>query len=232
MQYFALLLSEERDRTPDDPAAAMAAWERFHAKAGAAIRAGDALTPAATGVRVTGGTDAPLVTDGPFAESAEVACGYYIFEAENLDEALALARDIPLATFGAVEVWPVVHFREPARELTGNDWLALLLEPPATAHTPGTPEWEAVAARHGDFATAAGDHIIGGAALHDRSTATTVRVRDGETLITDGPYVEGAEIATGVYLLAAGDRDEAVKLASMIPASAVEVRQLAGMSAL
>lgn len=232
MQYFALLLSEERDRTPDDPAAAMAAWERFHAKAGAAILAGDALTPTTTGVRVSGGADAPIITDGPFAESAEVACGYYIFEAENLDEALALARDIPLATFGAVEVWPVVHFREPSRELTGNDWLALLLEPPANAHTPGTPEWEAVAARHGDFATAAGDHIIGGAALHDRSTATTVRVRDGEVLITDGPFAEGAEIATGVYLLAAGDRDEAVKLASMIPASTVEVRQLAGMSGL
>jgi hypothetical protein len=232
MHYFALLLSEERDRTLDDPASAMAAWERFHAKAGAAIRAGDALTPVATGVRVTGGPDSPVITDGPFAEWAEVAGGYYVFEAENLDEALALARDIPLASFGAVELWPVVHFREPARELTGNDWLALLLEPPATAHTPGTPEWDAIAARHGDFDAAAGDHIIAGAALHDRTTATTVRVRDGETLITDGPFVEGAEIATGVYLLAAGDRDEAVKLASMIPASAVEVRQLAGMSGL
>jgi hypothetical protein len=57
-------------------------------------------------------------------------------------------------------------------------------------------------------------------------------VRDGEVAITDGPYVEGAEVATGVYLLGAADRDEAVKIASMIPASAVEVRQLAGLSAL
>jgi hypothetical protein len=232
MQYFALLIDKERDRTPEEWAAGMAAWESFHAKAGAAIRAGDALAPVAGGVRIAGGPDAPLITDGPFAESAEVACGYYVFEAENLDEALALARDIPVATVGAVELWPVVHSIEPSRKLTGNDWLALLLEPPASAHTPGTPEWEAQAALHGQFATAAGDHIISGAALHDRSTATTVRVRDGETLITDGPFAEGAEIATGVYLLAAGDRDEAVKLASMIPASAVEVRQLAGVSGL
>ncbi len=181
---------------------------------------------------ITGGPDAPIVTDGPFAEAAEVACGYYVFEAENLDEALALARDVPVATFGAVEVWPVVHSLEPSRKLTGNDWLALLLEPPASAHTPGTPEWEATAARHGDFATAAGDHIIGGAALHGRSAATTVRVREGEVLITDGPYVEGAEIATGVYLLGAGDRDEAVKVASMIPATTVQLRQLAGVSGL
>ncbi|OCB27186.1 transcription initiation protein [Mycobacterium malmoense] len=232
MQYFALLISKEQDRTPDDAAAAMAAFENFHAKAGAAIRAGDALAPAAGAAVITGGPDAPITTDGPFAESAEVACGYYVFEAENLDEALALARDIPVAQFGAVEVWPVVHAIEPSRKLTGNDWLALLLEPPASAHTPGTPEWEAVAARHADLHAAAGDHIIGGAALHDRSTATTVRVRDGEVLITDGPYVEGAEIATGVYLLAAADRDEAVKLASMIPASTVQVRQLAGVSGL
>lgn len=232
MQYFALLISREQDRTPDDPAATMAAWQNFHANAGSAIKAGDALAPAAAAAVITGGPDAPTVTDGPFAESAEVACGYYVFEAENLDEAIALARDVPLAQVGAVELWPVVHAIEPTRQLTGNDWLALLLEPPASAHTPGTPEWEAVAARHAELHAAAGDHILGGAALHDRTTATTVRVRDGEVLITDGPYVEGAEIATGVYLLGAADRDEAVKLASMIPASTVQVRQLAGLSAL
>ncbi|OBK67518.1 transcription initiation protein [Mycobacterium colombiense] len=232
MQYFALLISKEQDRTPDDAATAMAAWENFHAKAGSAIKAGDALAPAAAAAVITGGPDAPTVTDGPFAEAAEVACGYYVFEAENLDDALALARDVPIAAFGAVELWPVVHSIEPARKLTGNDWLALLLEPPATAHTPGTPEWEAVAAKHADLHAAAGDHVLGGAALHDRSTATTVRVRDGEVLITDGPYVEGAEIATGIYLLGASDRDEAIKIASMIPASTVQVRQLAGISGL
>jgi hypothetical protein len=111
-------------------------------------------------------------------------------------------------------------------------WLALLLEPPAAVNTPGTPEWEAEAARHGEFAAAAGDHIVAGAALHEPATATTVRVRDGQALFTDGPFAESAEIATGVYLLSAADRDEAVKLASMIPASAVEVRQLAGVSGL
>ncbi len=235
MQYFALLISRERDLTPDERAEVMTAFENFHAKAGSALRAGDALLPAAQpgwGGRVTGGPDAPVVTDGPFAEAAEVACGYYVFEAENLDDALALARDVPVARYGAVEVWPVVHSLEPSRKLTGNDWLALLLEPPASAHIPGTPEWEAVAARHGEFASAAGDHVIGGAALHDRSTATTVRVRDGEAIVTDGPYVEGAEVANGFYLLDAADRDEAVKLAAMIPASAVELRHLPGVSGL
>jgi len=232
MQYFALLISRERERTPDERAAEMAAYQAFHAKAASAIRGGDALAPAATAVRITGGPDAPIITDGPFPEGAEVAGGYYVFEAENLDEALALARDIPAAEHGAAELWPLLNPLEPSRGLTGNDWIALLLEPPASAHPPFTPEWEAVAARHGEFSSAAGDHVLGGAALHDRSTATTVRVRDGEIVITDGPYAEGAEVATGVYLLGAADRDEAVKIASTIPASAVEVRQLAGVSAL
>jgi hypothetical protein len=79
---------------------------------------------------------------------------------------------------------------------------------------------------------AAGDHILGGAALHEPSTATTVRVRDGQVLFTDGPFVEGAEVANGFYVLAAADRDEAVKLASMIPATTVELRQLMGVSGL
>jgi hypothetical protein len=232
MQYLALLMSKERDLTPDQGAAEMAAYQNFHVKAGAAIRAGDALTSAATGVRISGGPGAPIVTDGPFAEGAELAGGYYVFEAENLDEALALARDIPAAKHGAVEVRPIYHAFDPDWSRAGGQWLALLLEPPASTFDPGTPEWQAEAVRHGEFAAAAGDHIVGGAALHGPSTATTVRVRDGEALLTDGPYAEGAEIATGFYALSAADRDEAVKLAAMIPASAVQLRQLAGISGL
>jgi hypothetical protein len=232
MQYLALLVSKERDLTPDQRATEMAAYQSFHAKAGPAIRAGDALLPAATAVRIAGGPDAPTITDGPFAEAAEVAGGYYVFEAENLDEALELARGIPAARYGAIEVRPIYHTVDPEWSRSDGQWLALLLEPPAAVNTPGTPEWQAEAARHAEFATAAGDHIVGGAALHEPATATTVRVRDGEVLLTDGPFAESAEIATGFYLLLAADRDEAVKLASMIPASAVELRQLAGVSGL
>jgi hypothetical protein len=234
MQYFALLLTPEDHRYDADREASneMAAYQAFHASAAAAIRGGDALLPSTTGVRISGGPDHPTVTDGPFAESAEVAGGYYVFEAENLDDALALARDIPAAKYGAIEVRPIYHTVDPDWSRTDGQWLATLLESPASANTPGTPEWQAEAAKHGEFAAAAGDHIVGGAALHEPTTATTVRVRDGQVLLTDGPYPEGAEIATGFYLLSAADRDEAVKIASMIPASAVEVRQLAGVSGL
>jgi hypothetical protein len=230
MQYFALLISKERELTPADRAAGMAAYQNFHAKAGSAIRAGDALLPTATGARIAGGPEAPAITDGPFAETAEVACGYYVFEAENLDDALVLARDIPAAQHGAIEVRPIYHAFDADWSRAGGQWLALLQEPPESAFDPGTPEWQAEAARHGEFASAAGDHIVGGAALHEPTAATTVRVRDGQVLLTDGPYAESAEIATGFYVLSAADRDEAVKLAAMIPASVVQLRQLAGVS--
>jgi hypothetical protein len=231
MQYLALLIRQDRDFTPDEQAAEMAAYQSFHATAGPAIRTGDALLPAAAAVHVSGGADSPTITDGPFAEGAEVAGGYYVFEAENLDDALELARGIPVARYGAVEVRPIFHtIDEQWSRSADAQWLALLLEPPGGANTPGSPEWQAEAARHGEFAVAAGERIVGGAALHEPATATTVRVRDGEVLLTDGPFAESAEIATGFYLLTAADRDQAVKLASMIPASVVEVRQLAKVS--
>ena len=52
MQYFALLISRERDRTPEEGAAEMAAYQSFHAKAASAIRGGDALASASTAVQV------------------------------------------------------------------------------------------------------------------------------------------------------------------------------------
>ena len=98
--------------------------------------------------------------------------------------------------------------------------------------TPGTPEWDAGITKHVEFGAAAGDRLNGGAALHAPTTATTVRVRDGEVTLTDGPFVEGAEVANGFYLINTPDRDEAIKVASMIPATTVELRQLLGVSGL
>jgi hypothetical protein len=232
MYYFALLISPERDLTPEEGAKEMAAYQNFHAKAAAAMRAGDALQSQSVGMRISGGPDAPIVTDGPFAEGAEVAGGYYVFEAENLDEALALARDIPAAKYGGVEVWPMVHFSPARAPLTSDSWLALLLEPADATVEPGTPQWDEGIKAHTEFGKIAGDRAVGGAPLHPPTTATTVRVRDGEVLLTDGPYAEGAEVANGFYYINAADRDEAVKVASMIPATTVELRRLAGVSGL
>lgn len=74
------------------------------------IVGGEQLSPAdtATTVRVADGST--LTTDGPFAETKEGLGGFFLFEADNLDDAIALAARIPAARMGgAVEVRPVVE---------------------------------------------------------------------------------------------------------------------------
>ena len=67
----------------------------------------------------------------------------------------------------------------------------------------------------------------GGEALQGMATATTVRVRDGETLTTDGPFAETKEQLGGFYLVEAKDLDEARAIAARIPSArhgSIEVR--------
>ena len=72
--------------------------------------------------------------------------------------------------------------------------------------------------------------IIGGAQLQPVETATTVRVENGETLLTDGPFVDAKEHLGGYFLLEATDLDTALDVAARIPAArmggAIEVRPL------
>ena len=73
-----------------------------------------------------------------------------------------------------------------------------------------------------------------GEALDPTATATTVRVRDGRTLTTDGPYAETKEALGGFYLVEAADLDEAIAYAAMIPGArhgAIEVRPIFDYSA-
>lgn len=85
------------------------------------------------------------------------------------------------------------------------------------------------------FGAAAASVIRGGAALYPTSTATTVRVhggRGGDVVASDGPYAETKEALTGFYLLECADLDEAITVATKLPAAwngAVEVRPIIEM---
>jgi hypothetical protein len=72
-----------------------------------------------------------------------------------------------------------------------------------------------------------GPAIQGGNALKPTSTATTVRVREGKRLTTDGPFAETKEQLSGFYLVEAANLDEAIHMASKIPGArfgSIEVR--------
>ena len=73
------------------------------------------------------------------------------------------------------------------------------------------------------------DAFRAGEALHPIATATTVRVRDGQTLTTDGPFAETKEALGGFYIVEAADLDAAIAYAALIPGAAygsVEVRPI------
>jgi hypothetical protein len=95
-------------------------------------------------------------------------------------------------------------------QMSPEDWLAL--------------NYECVA--FGDDIAASG-HRLGGAALEPTPTAVTVRVRGGQTTVTDGPFAETREQLAGFYLLEARDLDDAVRTAARIPPArlgSIEIR--------
>jgi hypothetical protein len=90
------------------------------------------------------------------------------------------------------------------------------------------PEQEAIVGEYVALAQSSG--VVGANQLQPVETATTVRVEDGETLLTDGPFVDAKEHLGGYYLVEGDDLDAALAIASRIPAArmggAVEVRPL------
>lgn len=99
------------------------------------------------------------------------------------------------------------------------------------------PDQEAeLMAGYGAFTEAlhAADAMRGGERLHPSSTATTVRVRGGDALVTDGPFAETKEHLGGFYIIEAADLDEAVSWAARIPGArfgSVEIRPIWEMDA-
>lgn len=109
---FALLIYEDETIYGDGDTPAMTEiigkHMAFGQANGPAIRGGAGLrnTAAATTVRTRGGEQ--TLHDGPFAETREQLGGFYLVEAEDLDAAIAIARRIPLAGDGSVEVRPLL----------------------------------------------------------------------------------------------------------------------------
>lgn len=83
-------------------------------KADGRFIAGDGLQPSDTGTTVRRRGGQLMTTDGPYAETKEQLGGYYLIEAEHLDEALEVAALIPAVDSGAIEVRPVMIYKPSA----------------------------------------------------------------------------------------------------------------------
>jgi hypothetical protein len=113
MQFLLLIYNDEKRWDELSEAALgeeIGRYRAFGAEHATAIRGGNALqrTSTARTVRVRDGKS--LATDGPFAETKEQLGGYYLIEANNIEEAAAIAAKIPGARLGCVEVRPIMTF--------------------------------------------------------------------------------------------------------------------------
>jgi hypothetical protein len=79
-------------------------------KAGQFVAA-DALEPVSTAQTVRVRDGKALVTDGPFAETREILGGFVLIEAQSMDEAVAVARKMPMAEVGSIEVRPILQLQ-------------------------------------------------------------------------------------------------------------------------
>ena len=112
-------------------------------------------------------------------------------------------------------------------------YLLLIYADPATA--PATPvAFEAMMAEYGSYTgwlEEKGMHL-GGEALQPVSDSTTVAVRDGRTIVTDGPFAETKEHLGGYYLIEAADLDTAIEAAARVPGAKlgrIEIRPILEM---
>ncbi len=139
------------------------------------------VTTAVT-VRVRDGQT--LVTDGPFAETTEQLGGYYVLELAHLDEAIAVASQLPPVAEGTVEIRPLLPLDglPPARPLPAAEGpssrFMLLCYDDEEAWREAMAEAAALARQLSDA-----DQYVGASPLHPAETATRVRVRDGKRVI-------------------------------------------------
>jgi hypothetical protein len=191
------------------------------------------LPETAVTVRVRDGET--LVSDGPFAETKEFMAGFDLLECADLDEAIEVASRHASSWFQAIELRPFMDGLRLGDEAVifgrgddsgGTPYLLTMW----MGDAPAAPFDNQSVMDEGEVwrqdLEARGLQILGNA-LEAPETATTVRVRGGETLISDGPFLETKEFIAGIDVVRCSDRGQAIELAAAHPLAryhTIEVR--------
>jgi len=111
VRYMLLIYLDEHalDETERERCYRESAQLAHQLSAAGQYRAAAPLEPTATATSVRVREGKRVVTDGPFAETKEQLGGYFLIDATDLDEAIAIAARIPMARRGTIEVRPVIH---------------------------------------------------------------------------------------------------------------------------
>lgn len=240
--HYVLMIHTAESRfaslSPEQHEAMMQDYGAYTKDLFASTKAGDCaaleMSSTATCLQVRDGKR--IVKDGPFADTREQLGGYYSLEAASEDEAIAWASKIPGARTGTIEVRPLRHFTpsevKDAKKLdpkTQKQYLLLIYESEASFSGLSEAERNAVYARYREFGGSIrkSGQFIAGDELDTVKNAKTVRVDGDRRVVKDGPFAETREQLGGYYRVLARDLDEALALASRIPAAetgTIEVR--------
>ena len=177
-----------------------------------------------------------LITDGPFVESKEFIGGLDVIDCQNLDEAIEVAAKHPVSWYFTIEVRPFIDY--PQQPGCGPESDPVDIDPNSARYLlmmcldgiPEAPEVEEGIMRDSvawrEQVQASGDYVYGHPLQH-ANTATSVRVRGGKTLLTDGPFTESKEFLGGFAILSCQTQEDAIALAAKHPLASfhmIEVR--------
>jgi hypothetical protein len=182
---------------------------------------------AAVTVRVRDGET--LITDGPFVETKEWVAGFDLLECADIDQAVEVAAKHPLSWFHSIEVRPLHGDRlgampliEDQRQMKfmfmviGND--QPYSEAELAVFEAGLPPLIAEHKRRNSW--------LIGHSLQGPETAKMVRVRDSETLVSDGPFAETKEFIAGFDVLSCETREAAIEIAAIHPVAALRMIEI------
>ena len=114
MQYLLMIYQNEVEYAKNDAATSQKMMDEYQTFTQSIIqsgqfKAGDRLQPTTTATTVRVRDGKTLTTDGPFAETREQLGGYFLIDANDLDEAIGIAARIPAGRWGTVEIRPVME---------------------------------------------------------------------------------------------------------------------------
>lgn len=200
------------------------------------------LQPVATAASVRVRSGETLITAGPFAETTEQLGGFFLIDVPDLDEAITIAARLPSAHKGTVEIRPVqaldglpeFRFAAPPPADTAR-YLLLCYDDEAAWTEAGPAALSAAQAEAAALTRRLADRgeYVAASPLHPVATATSVRVRQGKRLITDGPFAETREFLGGYHLVDVRDINAAIAISARHPGArvgTVEVRRLVDLT--
>lgn len=248
MRYMLLVYSPESAWTTEEWTACVVASSKICQELQAQGRfiAASPLQPVATATTVRIRQGQTLVTSGPFAETTEQFGGFFLIDVPDLDAAIAIAARLPAAGKGTVEVRPVFVLPDlPAEQLSARSDHGAQAAPFMLLCYDDEQAWnalgpEALRAAQAEAAALvrtldARGQYLSASPLHPIATATSVRIRQGKLLVSDGPFAETREFLGGYFLIHARDLNDVITVASKHPGArvgSVEIRRLADVGML